>query len=89
MHVYEPICLCASCAKAYRNAGFDVVADFSNREKAACEYCKQPYGMAYHIWRDAIAASPRCPRCGKELIKTQTMTETFLTCSCGYENEPG
>jgi glycyl-tRNA synthetase (class II) len=81
--VYEPICLCAHCADDYRKARLDVVAETGNQSKGQCEVCKRPFGMAYLIKRSDTV--PRCPRCGKALVKTETMTATFFSCGCGYE----
>ncbi len=81
--MYEPICLCAHCADDYRKARLDVVAETGNQSKGQCEVCKRPFGMAYLIKRSDTV--PRCPRCGKALVKTETMTATFFSCGCGYE----
>ena len=54
--MYEPICLCKTCADEYRTAGKNVVPDYTDKTKDECELCRCFYGMAYLIDRAPVTA---------------------------------
>ena len=52
--VYEPIMLCASCAKRYRDAKYDVLPVYDDKTTGECTLCRRWCGKAYVIDREKI-----------------------------------